>query len=59
MDLIELVKLVLVLAVIGFLVHLITTKIPMDSTIKMAIQIIVVIVVVLWLLSRFSGSLSF
>lgn len=58
MDLIELVKLVLVLAVIGFLVHLITSRIPMDSTIKMAIQIIVVIVVVLWLLSRFSASLS-
>lgn len=59
MDLIELVKLVLVLAVIGFLVHLITTRIPMDATIKMAIQIIVVIVIVLFLLSRFSGSLSF
>ena len=51
----DLVMLVLVLAVIGFLVWLITTKIPMDPMFRIAIQVIVLIVVVLWLLRRLGG----
>lgn len=45
-----LISLVLVLAIVGFLVWLITTKIPMDSTIKIAIQVIVVVIMVLYVL---------
>jgi len=48
--LIGLVLLVLILAVIGFLVHLITTKVPMDDTFKQLIQVAVVVVVVIYLI---------
>lgn len=49
----DLIVLVLALALIGFLVYLITTKIPMDPMFKIAIQIIVLIAIVLYLLRRF------
>lgn len=49
----DLIMLVLGLAILGFLVYLITTKIPMDPMIKYAIQIIVVIVVIIYLVKRF------
>jgi hypothetical protein len=52
----DLVVLVLMLAVIGFLVWLIITKIPMPEMFKIAIQIIVVIAVILYLIRRFGGS---
>jgi len=55
--LIGLVLLVLVLAAIGFLVHLITTKIAMDDTFKQLIQLAVVVVVVLYLLGVIVGRL--
>jgi hypothetical protein len=45
-----LIELVLLLAIVGFLVWLITTKIPMDNTVKIAIQVIVVVVVVIYVL---------
>lgn len=48
--------LVLVLALVGFLVYLITTKIPMDPMFKLAIQIIVVVAVILYLVRRFAGN---
>lgn len=51
----DLIMLVLVLALLGFLVWLITTKIPMDPMFKVAIQIIVIVVVILYLLRRFGG----
>lgn len=53
----DLIVLVLALALIGFLVWLITTKIPMDPMFKLAIQIIVIVVIVLYLLKRFGGGL--
>ena len=53
----DLVILVLVLAIIGFLVWILTTKIPMDPMFRLAIQIIVIIVVVLYLLRRLGGGL--
>ena len=40
----DLIILILGLALLGFLVHLITTKIPMDPMFRMAILIIVVVV---------------
>jgi hypothetical protein len=48
----DLIMLVLVVSVIGFLVWLITTKIPMDSTVRMVIQIAAVIIIVLYILTR-------
>lgn len=52
----DLIMLVLGLALLGFLVHLITTKIPMDPMFRYAILIIVIIVVVLFLVRQFGGS---
>jgi len=51
----DLIVLVLVLALVGFLVWLITTKIPMDPMFKLAIQIIALIVIILYVLRRFGG----
>jgi hypothetical protein len=44
---------VLVLAIVGFVVWLITSKIPMDPTFKLVIYVVVVIVLVLWLMNQF------
>jgi len=46
----DLIILILGLALLGFLVWLITTKIPMDPTIRYIIQIIVVVVVIFYLI---------
>jgi hypothetical protein len=56
----SLISLVVVLIVVGVLLYLVNTYIPMDAKIKMIINIVVVIVVVLWLLSVFGviGSLD-
>ena len=51
----DLVILILVLALLGFLVHVITTRIPMDPMIKLAIQLIVVVAIILYLVRRFGG----
>ncbi len=48
-----LVNVVLTLIVVGVLLWLINTYIPMQSTIKSIINIVVVIAVVLWLLYGF------
>jgi len=45
-----LIELVLVMAIVGFLVYLIVTYIPMPAPFKTAIVVIVVIVLVLYLL---------
>lgn len=49
----DLILLVLVLALVGCLVWLITTKIPMDPMFRTAIYIVVCVVVVLWLVNKF------
>jgi hypothetical protein len=48
----DLIVLVLVVCLIGFLVYLLTTKIPMPPMWAQAIQIITLIVIVLYLLTR-------
>lgn len=55
-----LVNLVIVLIVVGVLLWLVNTYIPMDGKIKNILNIVVVIVVVLWLLQVFGvlGPLS-
>jgi uncharacterized membrane protein (DUF2068 family) len=52
---VDLVVLILVVALVGFLVWAIITHIPMPPMFKLAIQIIVVIALVLYLIRRFGG----
>ena len=56
----SLISLVVTLIVVGVLLWLVNTYIPMDAKIKQILNIVVVIAVVLWLLSVFGviGSLS-
>lgn len=49
----SLVSLVVTLIIVGMLLWLINTYIPMDAKIKKILNIVVVICVVLWLLSAF------
>jgi hypothetical protein len=48
-----LVHLLIVLVVVGVILWLVNTYIPMDAKIKKILNIVVVIVVVLWLLRAF------
>jgi hypothetical protein len=56
----SLVSIVIVLIVVGVLLWLVNSYIPMDGKIKRILNIVVVIVVVLWLLQAFGvlGSLN-
>jgi hypothetical protein len=49
----DLVQLVLVLIVVGVLLWLVNTYVPMDAKIKSILNAVVVIAVVLWLLNLF------
>lgn len=49
----DLIQFVIVLIVVGVLLWLVNTYIPMDAKIKNILNIVVVIVVVLWVLSMF------
>ena len=49
----SLISLVVTLVVVGIVLWLINTYIPMDAKIKKILNIVVVICVVLWLLSAF------
>ena len=51
----SLISLILTLIVIGVLLWLINTYIPMDGKIKRIINIVVVVAVVLWILGMFVG----
>jgi hypothetical protein len=55
-----LITVVLVLIVVGVLLWLINTYIPMDRKIKNILNIVVVVVVIIWLLQAFGlmGSLT-
>ena len=55
-----LMNLLLVLVVVGVVLWLVNTYVPMDPKIKTILNIVVVIVVVIWLLRAFGilGSLS-
>ena len=56
----SLITLVIVLVVVGVVLWLINSYIPMQATIKKILNAVVIIVVVLWLLSAFGviGSLD-
>jgi low temperature requirement protein LtrA len=49
----SLISLVVVLIVVGFLLWLVQTQIPMDATIKKIISIVVIVAVCIWLLTLF------
>jgi hypothetical protein len=51
----SLISLVLTLIVIGVLLWLINTYIPMDAKIKKIINIVVVVAVIIWVLGLFIG----
>ncbi|MDT8410128.1 MAG: Thivi_2564 family membrane protein [Wenzhouxiangellaceae bacterium] len=55
-----LINLVITLVVVGVLLWLINSYIPMQPTIKKILNVVVIIVVILWLLSVFGiiGSMS-
>ena len=53
----SLIGLILVLVVVGVILWLVNTYIPMDGRIKNILNVVVIIVIVLWLLSVF-GLLS-
>jgi hypothetical protein len=53
----DLLILVLVLAVVGFIIHLITTRIPMDPTFRLIIYVVVAVAMILWLIRRFGGAI--
>jgi hypothetical protein len=56
----QLINLVVTLAVVGVILWLVNTYIPMDGTIKKILNVVIVIAVVLWLLTAFGllGPLS-
>ena len=56
----SLITVVVVLVVVGLVLWLINTYIPMDAKIKSILNVVVVIVVILWLLQTFGllGSLG-
>lgn len=49
----SLITLIVVLCIVGVLLWMINTYLPMDHKIKMILNVVVVIAVVLWLLSAF------
>jgi hypothetical protein len=51
----SLISLILTLIVIGVLLWLINTYIPMDGKIKKIINVVVVVAVILWVLGLFVG----
>jgi len=46
-----LIQLIVVLIVIGLILYLVETLLPIDPTIKQIIRVVIVIAVILWLLS--------
>lgn len=54
----DLIQVVIVLIVVGVLLWLVNSYIPMDSKIKQILNIVVVVAVILWLLKVF-GLLAF
>lgn len=51
----DLVSLVVILIIVGVLLWLVNSYIPMDGKIKQILNAVVVIAVVLWLLALFTG----
>jgi len=52
-----LIGVVVVLIIVGVLLYLVETQIPMAAPIKVIIRVVVILVVVLWLLQLFIGDI--
>lgn len=52
-----LIELVVLLAIVGVLLYVIETYIPMSPAIKTLIRVVVILVIVLWLLRLFVGDI--
>lgn len=52
-----LISLILVLVIVGVLLYLVETYIPMAAPLKTIIRVVVVLVVILWLLQLFVGDI--
>ncbi len=48
-----LIEIIITLAVVGILLWLVETYIPMDAGIKKLLQVVVVLIVIIWLLQSF------
>jgi len=55
----SIIDVLVVLIILGVVVWLVKTYIPMDPAIKTVITVVVVLLVCLWLLSLFGGGLTF
>ena len=51
----DLISVVIVLIVVGVVLYLITTYIPLDPPIRIVIQVLVILALCLWLLRMFVG----
>ncbi len=49
----------LVLIVVGAALYLVNAVVPMDARFKTALNVIVIVAMVIWLLQRFAGYLHF
>lgn len=58
MTLTGLLVLVLIIAVIGFAVWIITTKIPMDDSFKQLITVVVVIFIIFFIIALLTGHVT-
>jgi hypothetical protein len=52
-----LISVVVVLIIVGVLLYLVETQIPMAQPIRVIIRVVVILVVVLWLLQLFIGDI--
>jgi hypothetical protein len=55
----DLISLIIVLAVVGFVLWLVTTLIPMDATVKKVIVAVVCLILVLWVLQAVVPGIDF
>ena len=53
----DLISLIIILVIVGVILWAVNSLIPMDAKIKTILNAVVVIVVLLWLLSLFTGYL--
>ncbi len=58
LTLVDIFKVVLVLCLFGFLVHLALTYIPVSPPVKQIIIVVLVILLILWALERWGGLLN-
>lgn len=52
----DLFSLIIILVVVGLVLYIINTFIPMQPQVKQILNVVVIIVLVIWLLSLFVGS---